>query len=505
MTTSSDAGLLQEVPPRRLRAPKVATAARVNLNNASFRELVNVAGFTREEAKYLVAARRRNPIRTIQDMSRIALLSKARLRELADHVVPLLHEEVAILNVQVADERVMSEQPWSLEVSFKAPHGCPAALAALKIKWRGTPFSVERLVSPEENEEGRFLFEIGKDQSLPPGPIGITLRLYDTDGGCDAHQRELMVFPSNPLSLFVSPANRSIYNGSVRPDWSNPNWVTRINVTLVNGDATLAFLARNATWQFWDGPVGSGTLVEGGTVDFGGNITVPAFGRWDGWITFSSPPGSGIHGRYEDLEDMAIQIVMTRTNGSTVAGQITCRVMAGFGINVIRVGDTTAAEDTTIANGVNDARDVYEDHGFTFSSIQWWVIHDTDVGGYQFLGSEDEWEDLLDDWTVPNDSVDCFIVSGMWDGFAGYSPEPGPDEKDGDCENDGLASTQSGVCLAHELGHYIGGLCHPDDGGCSESNSLGGSNVMFSVCGGRNFFYSQYRKLLGHGWVRIVR
>jgi hypothetical protein len=93
----------------------------------------------------------------------------------------------------------------------------------------------------------------------------------------------------------------------------------------------------------------------------------------------------------------------------------------------------------------------------------------------------------------------------MWGGFAGYSPEPGPAGKDGDCEDDGLASTQSGICLAHELGHYIGGLCHPDDGGCSESNSLGSSNAMFSICGGDDFLYSQYRDLLDHGWVRIVR
>ena len=462
-------------------------------------------GLTRDEARAVIKHRRRLPIASHRDLARIAGMPPARLAKIADRVVPLLRDEVAILEVNVIKERVMSDAPWGLEVLFRAPHDAPVALATLRVEWRGRPFVVERNVTGKQSSSGRLLFKLGDDHALPSGPIGVSLRLYDTRGGCDQHHCELMVYPSNPLSLFVSPRNRSIYNGSVRPDWSNPNWVTAINVTLVNGDATAVTLLQNATWRFWDGGVGSGTLVESGTVGFGGNITVGAFSTWAGWIVFTSPPGSGIHGRYESLEDMAIEIVMTRTSGGTVSGQRTCRIMAGFGINVIRVGNTTAAEDATIAAGVNNARDVFEDHGFTFSSVQWWVINDGDVGGYQNLGSADEWEDLLDDWTVPNDSVDCFIVTGMWGGFAGFSPEPGPAQKDGDCEDDGLAATQSGICLAHELGHYIGGLCHPDDGGCSESNSLGGSNVMFSVCGGDDFLYNQYRQLLTHPWVRIVR
>jgi hypothetical protein len=60
-------------------------------------------------------------------------------------------------------------------------------------------------------------------------------------------------------------------------------------------------------------------------------------------------------------------------------------------------------------------------------------------------------------------------------------------------------------CFAHELGHYMGGLCHPNDSDCSESNSLGSSNVMFSTCGGRDFLYSQYQDFFDHSWTRVVR
>jgi len=222
-------------------------------------------------------------------------------------------------------------------------------------------------------------------------------------------------------------------------------------------------------------------------------------------MTFASPPGSGIHDRYEDREDMTIELVFTRAGGGSVNGTITCRVMAGWGINIIKVGSYSASEEATIANGVDDAQDVYEDHGLTFSSEQWWIIRDTDVGGYTVLNDEDEYEDLLDDWSVPNDSVDGFVVRGMWSTFAGFSPTPGPSGKDGACQNDGLAATFSMVCFAHELGHYMGGLCHPNDSGCSESNSLGSRNVMFSTCGGRDFHYSQYKDFFDHDWTRIVR
>jgi hypothetical protein len=192
---------------------------------------------------------------------------------------------------------------------------------------------------------------------------------------------------------------------------------------------------------------------------------------------------------------MTIRIAMRTTDGRNIDATITCRIMAGWGINIIEVGDNTASQRQTILNGLNDARDVYENHGLTFTSVEWWVIHDGDAGGYLDLGDEDEWEDLLDDWTVPNQSVDCFVVRTMWDSFAGYSPIGGPDDKDD--KNDGLAVTRSLVCMAHEIGHYMGDLDHAD--------SLGTGNVMHSTCGGRNFTYNQYEEFLEHDWTRIAR
>ena len=64
-------------------------------------------------------------------------------------------------------------------------------------------------------------------------------------------------------------------------------------------------------------------------------------------------------------------------------------------------------------------------------------------------------------------------------------------------DDDGLAVDNGLGCMAHELGHYVGGHDHAD--------ALGRGNVMHSICGGRNFTYDQYRGFLGHGWTRILR
>jgi hypothetical protein len=213
-------------------------------------------------------------------------------------------------------------------------------------------------------------------------------------------------------------------------------------------------------------------------------------------MSFTSPPGSGIHNRYEDMEDLTIELLFTKTTGAGVSATITCRIMGGWGLNIIKVGSYSASQETTIANGINDARDVYEDHGLSFSSVQWWIINDANAGGYRILNDRDEWEDLIDDWTVPNDSVDCFIVEDMWDSYAGWSPIGGPAGKNTK-DDDGLAVDRFMGCLAHELGHYMGDHNHAD--------SLGTGNVMHSVCGGRNFTYDQYKNFFNHGWTRILR
>jgi hypothetical protein len=468
---------------------------RLDLNQASSSDLAAL-GLSPAVAKRAVAQRRRRPLRDLDDLVTSAKLGAKERRNLEGRVLGSVRPEVTVLDAAVQNERIFSEQPWGIVARFLPPTRGVVEVALVGVRWVGRPFVVERAVTPQENDEGSLEFLFAEEHALPAGPVELRLTLYDDGGGADTWPIEAWVLPSNPLRLFVSPRNRSIYNGSVRPDWASPNWVTAVNLTFVNGEAESVAINRPMTWRFWDGGVGA-TLVEGGNFTWPSAITVPAFDTYSGWMTFSSPPGSGIHDRYENREDMTIELVFQRAGGGSVAGTVTCRVMAGWGVNIIKVGDYSTAESATITNGANDALDVYENHGLTFSSLQRWIIHDTDAGDYPVLDDHDEWEDLLDDWSVPNDSVDCFVVRGMWSSYAGWSPIPGPDDKDEACEDDGLAASMSMVCLAHELGHYMGGQNHAD--------AEGRGNVMHSICGGRNFTYDQYRGFLGHPWTRVVR
>jgi Helix-hairpin-helix motif len=475
------------------RAPRLQP--RLDLNQASAKDLVAL-GLSPAAAKRVVARRRTRPFRDLDDLVTSAKLGTKERAKLLGRAVGSVRSEVTLLDAAVNNERIFSERPWGLVARFLPPTRGVVEVASVAVRWAGRPFVVERAVTPGENREGTVEFSLAREHALPPGPVELSLTLYDDGGGADTWPIEAWVLPSNPLRLFVSPRNRSIFNGSVRPDWAPPNWVTAVNLTFVNGDAGSVAIDRPMAWRFWDGGVGA-TLVEGGNFTWPSAINVPGFGTYSGWMTFSSPPGSGIHDRYENKEDMSIELVFQRSGGVSVAGTVTCRIMAGWGVNVIKVGDYSAAESATITNGVNDALSVYENHGLTFSSIQRWIIHDADAGGYPVLDDHDEWEDLLDDWSVQNDSVDCFIVEDMWSTFAGWSPIPGPGDKDGACEDDGLAASMSMVCLAHELGHYMGGQEHAD--------GEGRGNVMHSICGGRNFTYNQYRGFLGHPWTRVVR
>src|SRR5262249_6518657 len=133
----------------------------------------------------------------------------------------------------------------------------------------------------------------GRTQTLPVGPATFDVRVI-TDAGAQATFRvTCAVLPSNPFSLSISPRDNFVTGSfSARAVRSGGSIVTVVTVTLSNGNATAAPMNTSFTWEFWDGPVGSGTRVENGTGSFAGTISVPAFGTWSGSVAFTSPPGS---------------------------------------------------------------------------------------------------------------------------------------------------------------------------------------------------------------------
>jgi hypothetical protein len=134
-------------------------------------------------------------------------------------------------------------------------------------------------------------------------------------------------------------------------------------------------------------------------------------------------------------------------------------------LNMITVGfDTLSATDRqTAANKVDYAvfrtRNIFAQVSLGVGRVEHFVISAAESNGRDDLGSEGEADDLSDEWSVPNNGIDVFLVRNISDSdYIGISPVPGDCDK-GD-KDDGLIGGESNLGfesfsrkVAHELGH----------------------------------------------------
>jgi hypothetical protein len=171
--------------------------------------------------------------------------------------------------------------------------------------------------------------------------------------------------------------------------------------------------------------------------------------------------------------------------GNTVSVSMRAQINAVAGrhvhLNVIRVGfDALSAADQTAALERIDwailrTRQIYAPVSLGVGRVLHWFITRAEADGADDIGSEDEAEELWDDWTVQNNGLDVFMVRTISADFIGLSPVGGAcgkdDKDDGlvggriDRESDGVART-----FAHEIGHYLG-LSHTHGADCPTSNA----------------------------------
>ncbi|MFA1550226.1 hypothetical protein [Actinomadura chokoriensis] len=421
--------------------------------------------------------------------------------------------QVAIVDVQPV-ERVMSDRPFQLRVAFVGDEPHEGVISVLT-HWAGTPFVVERRIDPGDHERGYADVEFTQEQTLPPGPATFAVGLILESGAQAGFLVSVAVLPSNPLSLQVSPQGSFVTGTfSARAVRAGDAYRTEVGLTLSNGDAAPVAMLQDCPWQFWDGPVGTGTLVEQGTARFADPITVGAHSTWSGSITFNSPRGSGIFGKLDGREDLGVQITMNRQAGGSVADQITVRTMFAFGLNVVRVGEEsfTAEETADLYQAVDVTRAIYERRDVTFA-VNRLHITNAQAGGFTVITSESEARDLFEQWNGDSSTtfIDVFVVPSIsgtgFDGLAGAIP--GPTSHAG--RNSGVVVDRSGVVvggvrrlnvrylgmlMGHEVGHYLG-LVHVTEPG----------NLMLSAstADDTNLNYDpQYRTIIRYGWVNIA-
>jgi|GEM_PF-2899287 hypothetical protein len=136
-----------------------------------------------------------------------------------------------------------------------------------------------------------------------------------------------------------------------------------------------------------------------------------------------------------------------------------------FHLNGVRVGTDASdlmepSDEQNLDCAVQLCRDIFAAAGIGVGRFErnWWIPL-SDNTGFDILDDKCEAEDLVDEYTVPNDGVDVFFVDVFVDpdtaGILGYFPKNG----DG-VVVESRSSTFLGTArtMAHELGHLLGGL-----------------------------------------------
>jgi hypothetical protein len=140
-------------------------------------------------------------------------------------------------------------------------------------------------------------------------------------------------------------------------------------------------------------------------------------------------------------------------------------------LNVIRVGidQFTAAQLDRIDYAIFKTRNIYASVSLGVGRVQHWDVSTADSNGRDDLGSEDEAEDLTQEWSVPNNGIDVFVVRNISDtDFVGISPVDGPCDKNAKGMNGAIGGEVNRTddpfarSFAHEVGHYLG-LSHEND------------------------------------------
>lgn len=134
-----------------------------------------------------------------------------------------------------------------------------------------------------------------------------------------------------------------------------------------------------------------------------------------------------------------------------------------LGINIIMVapGDFGSGAYGDIEYGIQHMRDVYAKVDIGIRELKWKKITDAKAGSKDIIDSENEAENLTNDWRVDNDYIDMFVVRQI-NGFAGVSAEDGPCDKKAKNSMTGSVVTLEGSQdyigngFAHEVGHYLG-------------------------------------------------
>jgi hypothetical protein len=130
-------------------------------------------------------------------------------------------------------------------------------------------------------------------------------------------------------------------------------------------------------------------------------------------------------------------------------------------INLIRVGIEafTPDDEASLDFAVQQMRDMYAQVSLGVGRVLRFSVTTADANGRDHIGSDAEAEALTNEWSVPNDAIDVFLVRSFALG-TGLSPT------EGTCDKNATGMTGSVVqmmdpiltsfSIAHFVAHYLG-------------------------------------------------
>ena len=150
-----------------------------------------------------------------------------------------------------------------------------------------------------------------------------------------------------------------------------------------------------------------------------------------------------------------------------VAAQM--RLLAGphIALNLIRTDAFDIGLQQEIDFGLKTMRRIYASVNIGVGRVRRYVV----PPGHEVIPGHDEAVELWEEYSVPNDGIDVFLVRVIPGGVNGISPTGGTCDKDSKDDSGCVIDMQDGSdgvgfslgqLIAHEVGHYVG-LPHEED------------------------------------------
>lgn len=435
----------------------------------------------------------------------------------------ILESKPEIIRIFPEPEVPRDGQPFSLLVQFRFNPDNPVEIIHLHADYPdGERQAGFFRVSPDEQAEGIKVFR--ELAAGTWGPLEIRVSLYARDGSAVSAYARFDVVPANPFQVSVTPQYPSYKNrGAVQYVANKNRYYCRIKAVFSNGNNFSVTIKRPVIAAVYD----EGKKIETVNFKIDSTYTVSPNSSLTLWIYVYFDKGNPVATVFDKLGNVGI-IFTFDTSVGKLTEYIPFAMMKQVKVVCIFVGNFSWLEAAIVKSIVlGGASAIYEQVDISITAAPVLSMPKTHPDWNRFRDirideckkdsiTSSEARDLKSKLSSPGkypEHIDIFFVetfsgascSAFIDGF---SPSPGPASKDGpesglvipvksaDLFKKSWGSDYFAVTVAHELGHYLGGLKHQEN---DVSNFM---SPMATDGFNTNITWEQHDKMITHPWMK---